>query len=52
MILSKKGQTLYSCFVLLTEFHQFPTPKLTNFLIFITLLSLNVTLFSKSPLSD
>ena len=48
MMSCKKGKFPYSSFMLLTQWHQFPAPKLTNFHIFIIPLSLNLTLFSKS----
>ena len=40
----KKGQLLYPFFKLLTQSHDSPAPKLTDFHICITLLPLNVTL--------
>ena len=44
----KKGKFLYSFFILLTQWHEFPAPKLTNFHIFIIPFPyLNVTLFPK-----
>ena len=46
---SEKGQFLYSFLILLTHCHETPAPKLTNFPIFITTLSLNVILFPKNP---
>ena len=49
MMLYEKGKFPYSFFILLTQLHEFPAPKLTSFHIFITFLTLNVTLFSKSP---
>ena len=49
MIRCEKKKFLYSFFILLTQCHEFPTPKLTSFHIFIIPLPLNVTLFSKSP---
>ena len=42
-----KRKFQYSFLILLTQ--EFPAPNLTSFLIFINLLPLNVTLFSKSP---
>ena len=45
----EKGKFSYSFFILLTQWHEFHTPKLTNFHIFIIPPPLNVTLFSKSP---
>ena len=46
---SKKGKFLYSFFILPTQWHEFPSPKLRNFHIFIVPFFLNVTLFSKNP---
>ena len=48
-MICEKGQFLYSFSKLLTQWHEFPAPKLTSFHIFFITLSLNVTLFSKSP---
>ena len=39
----------FSFFILLTQWHEFFAPKLTNFHIFVMTLPLNLTLFSKSP---
>ena len=49
MMSAEKGKFPYSFFILLTQLHEFPAPKLTNFHIFIIPLPLKVTLFSKSP---
>ena len=46
MIWCKKEKFPYYFLILLTQRHDFPAPKLTNFHIFVTSLSLNVTLFS------
>ena len=48
MMASERGKFPYFFFILLTQWHEFSAPKLTNFLIFIILLPLNVILFSKS----
>ena len=48
MMASEWGKFPYFFFILLTQWHEFSAPKLTNFLIFIILLPLNVILFSKS----
>ena len=45
----EKGKFQYSFCILLTQCHEFPVPKLTNFHISIITIPLNVTLFSKSP---
>ena len=45
----EKGKLPYSFFKLMTQGHEFPATKLTNFHIFIIPLPLNMTLFSKSP---
>ena len=45
----ERGKFPYSLFILLTQWHEFPAAKLTNFHIFIISLPLKVTLFSKSP---
>ena len=45
----KKEQFSYSFFILLTQCHELPAPKLTNFHIFITPPPFTTTLFSKSP---
>ena len=47
MMLCKKGNVLYSFFIVLTQRHKLLAQKLTKFHIFI--ISLRVTLFSKSP---
>ena len=49
MILCKRGKFLYSFSILLTQWHEFPAPKLTKFHIFIIPLPLNMVLFSKTP---
>ena len=49
MMSCEKGKFPYSFFILLTQRHECPAPKLTNFHIFIIPLPLNVTSFSKSP---
>ena len=49
MMLCKKGKLPYSFFILLTQRQESPAPKLTNFLMFIISLPLNVTLFFKKP---
>ena len=49
MMSCKKGKFPYIFFILQTQWHQFPAPKLTSFNIFIIPLLLCVTLFSKSP---
>ena len=49
-MMSCEKQTFpYSFFIRLTQWHEFPVPKLTHFYVFIIPLPLNVTLFSKSP---
>ena len=45
----EKGKFPYSFFILLIQWHEFPALKMTNFLIFIIPLPLNVTLSSRSP---
>ena len=47
MMSCKKGKFPYSSFIVLTQLHEFPTPKLTNF--YHLSLSLKMALFSKSP---
>ena len=49
MMSYEKEKFQFSFFILLTQWHELPAPKLTNFHIFIIPLPLNVTLFSKSP---
>ena len=49
MMSCKKGKFPHSFFVLLTQWHELPAPKLTNFHFFIIPLPLNLTLFLKSP---
>ena len=49
MMSCKKGRFLYSFFILLTQRHELPVPKLTNFHIFVIPLPFNVKLFSKKP---
>ena len=44
----ENGNFLYSFFILLTQWHEFPAPKLTNFHVFIIPLPLNVALISKN----
>ena len=44
----EKGKFPYSFFILLTQCHESPAQKLTNFHISIIPVPLNVTLFSKS----
>ena len=44
----EKGKFLYSFFILLTQWYEFPAVKLTNFHIFIVPLPLKVTLFPSS----
>ena len=48
-MLCEKGKSPYSFSILLTQWHESPTPKFTNFHILIIPLPWNVTLFSKSP---
>ena len=48
MMLCMKGKFRYSLFILLIQWREFPALKLTTSHIYIILLSLNVTLFSKS----
>ena len=45
----EKGKFPYCFLILLTQWHEFPSPELTNFHIFIIPFPLNVALFSKSP---
>ena len=48
MMSCEKGKFPYSLLTLMTQWHEFPDPKLTNFHIFIIFLPLSVTLLSKS----
>ena len=49
MISCEKGKFPYSFFILLTQWHKFSTPKLTNFFYFYYPSPFEASLFSKSP---